>query len=164
MTRSTRQPSGSGSRASSRSTIASVTSSRSSSTRCHESSVGRDVAAHHEHELAIGRSRAASTVSIVYVGPSRSSSMRDASSPSTPSIAAASISYRCLGRRDHAPVLLPRIAGDDDEHPVEPELVAGGAGVHQMADVDRIERAAEDPDPLAAARIGSPAESTKNAA
>ena len=51
-----------------------------------------------------------------------------------------------LGRRDHASVLLPRIAGDDHEHPVEAELVAGRGRVHQVADVHRIEGAAEDPD------------------
>ena len=53
-----------------------------------------------------------------------------------------------LGRRDHPVALLPRVAGDHHEHPVEVELMAGGGRVHQVPDVHRIEGAAEDPDPL----------------
>src|SRR5206468_26856 len=53
-----------------------------------------------------------------------------------------------LRGRDHESVLLPRIACRNHEHAIESELVKGRAGVHQVADVNRIERAAEDPDLL----------------
>ena len=52
------------------------------------------------------------------------------------------------GRRDDLAALLPRVTGDDHEHPVQPE---GGTRVgrrHDVADVHRVERATEDTDSL----------------
>ena len=86
-------------------------------------------------------------MSMVYVGPARSSSTRGLEADHTVERGYEHLEP-LLGGRDHAPVLLPRIAGRNDEHPVEAELVAGGAGVHQMAHVNRIEGSAEDPDLL----------------
>ena len=50
--------------------------------------------------------------------------------------------------RDDMAFLLPRRAGDDEQHPVECELMAGRARGGQMPDMDGVERAAQDAEPL----------------
>ena len=98
-----------------------------------------------------------STVSIVYVGPSRSSSIRDASRPVDAVERGHEHLVPDLGGRDHPIALLPRVAGDHDEHAVEAELVAGRGGVHQMADVHRDRRCRRGSRSARGARRGSPA-------
>ncbi len=147
-TRTTRQPSGSGKVSPSRSTIARVTSRRSSSTRCHDGERGGDVAAHHEHELAAGCGEVLRRVDrvggaiAVELDPGSLEADRAVERGGEHLVAG-------LGRRNHTSVLLPRIAGRDHQDPVESQLVAGGTRVHQMAHVNWIEGAAEDPDLLA---------------
>ena len=94
------------------------------------------------------RSAAASaaTVSTVYDGPARSSSIRLASSRGSPAIPASTIARRTPAGLIGRPQLVRRHGGRDDEDPLEPELVARGPGEGEVADVERIERAAEDPD------------------
>ena len=60
-----------------------------------------------------------------------------------------------VGRRDDLPALLPRIAGDDEEHAIEVELIARFDRADQVTDVHRIERAAEDTKPLARTHMRS---------
>ena len=94
----------------------------------------------------------ASSVSAVTDGASRSISMADASTPSTP-VDRGVDQREAVGRRRHHPApLLPRITGDDQQHPVEAELRPRLGRDDHVPDVHRVERAPEHPQPLA--RIG----------
>ena len=53
-----------------------------------------------------------------------------------------------VSRRDDRAALLPRVARDDEDHPIECELLARFERGHEMADVHRIEGAPEDPEAL----------------
>ena len=68
--------------------------------------------------------------------------------PSTPSTAAVREREPVGGRRDHPAPLLPRVARDDEQHPVEAELARVLGGDDHVADVHGIERAPEHAQPL----------------
>lgn len=58
-----------------------------------------------------------------------------------------------LGRSELSASFHPRIAGDDDQDAVEPELIAGRGRRREMRDVHGIERAAEDAEALHRASV-----------
>ncbi|MDQ1460232.1 MAG: hypothetical protein QOI08_1716 [Actinomycetota bacterium] len=58
-----------------------------------------------------------------------------------------------LGRRELAAPFHPRIAGDDDQDALEPELIASRGRGREMRDVHGIERAAEDAEALHRASV-----------
>ena len=84
--------------------------------------VGDRVGAEHEEQLAVRARDSASSVSAVTDASPRSISIADASTPSMPSTAAVDERERSAARRHDATALLPRVAGDDEQHAVEAEL------------------------------------------
>ena len=93
-----------------------------------------------------------SSVSAVTDGPAASTSTREASMPARPSTRELDHREPLLRRRDDLAPLLPRIAGRHHEHPVEAQVGAHVDRGDDVADVDGVEGATEDPQPLRHAR------------
>ena len=86
----------------------------------------------------------ASSVSTVYDGPGRSSSIRLTANAGLPAIASSTIASAVAGVGDRPARLVRRDAGRDEQHALEAERLARLLGDREVADVDRVERAAED--------------------